>query len=157
MGDHSISCSINVTLSITDYANATILAEGLFMFRALIVDDDTSYQKIYEHVLKVAGFQISSAYNGDEAIQHLDSHEFPHLIILDIKMPYSSGLDVLRYLETYPYLNDMCILLNTAGVAYDDEYRQYATKFPAVHYVLKPDVLVALKDVLKEYVVLDSN
>ena len=67
-------------------------------------------------------------------------------------MPYSSGLDVLRYLETCPYLNDMCILLNTAGVAYDDEYRQYATKFPSVHYVLKPDVLPALKDVLKQYV-----
>jgi CheY-like chemotaxis protein len=122
------------------------------MFRALIVDDDKSFQKIYEHILKAAGFQISSAYNGNEAIQHLDFHEFPHLIILDIKMPYSSGLDVLRYLETCPYLNDMCILLNTAGVSYDNEYRQYAAKFPTVHYVLKPDVLRALKDVLKQYV-----
>jgi CheY-like chemotaxis protein len=121
------------------------------MFRALIVEDDKAHQKMYEHLLKAAGFQVSSAYNGEEAIQHLDTHEFPHLIILDIKMPLSSGLDVLQHLETYPHLNDVCVILNTAGVTYDDEYRQYVEKFPSAYYFLKPYLLPGLQDILKRY------
>jgi CheY-like chemotaxis protein len=121
------------------------------MFRALIVEDDKAQQKVYEYVLQTAGFQTATAYNGEEAIQHLDTHEFPHLIILDAKMPYSNGLAVLRYLETYPHLDDMHIVIATAGVMHEQEYVQYKEKFPSVDYVLKPQIFVKLHDILKRY------
>ena len=120
------------------------------MFRALVVEDDKAQQQIYSYILKAADFHVASAYNGREAIQYLDTHEdFPHLIVLDAKMPQSNGLDVLRYLETYPHVKDIHVVIATAGVAHEEEYVKYREKLPSVDYLLKPRLLPELQAILK--------
>jgi CheY-like chemotaxis protein len=121
------------------------------MMRALVVEDDKAQQQIYHYILNAAGFQIASAYNGQEAIQYLETHELPHLLILDMKMPQSNGLDVLRHLETYPQLDDVRIVIATAAVAHEQEYIQYQKKFPSVDYLMKPRLLPELQAILKKY------
>lgn len=63
--------------------------------RVLIIDDERDTCEILESKLTEAGCTVSCAHDGAEGLEKIVSEQ-PDLVILDILMPGTSGLDLLR-------------------------------------------------------------
>ena len=69
------------------------------MKRILIVDDDVHIVDLAEAVLEdEPGFMIGKAYDGNQALEVATAWP-PHLVLLDITLPYRDGLSVLRLMK----------------------------------------------------------
>ena len=68
---------------------------GEIMPKILVVDDERPIAEIIKYNLQKEGFEVQTAYDGDEAIKAVHSFQ-PELIILDIMLPKKSGFDVLK-------------------------------------------------------------
>ena len=66
--------------------------------RILVVDDNHSIVRIIEQVLQNQGYQVLTAFDGDEGLKKAQQ-EKPDLIILDIVMPGMDGYAVCRHLQ----------------------------------------------------------
>ncbi len=64
----------------------------------LLVEDDVSIREMVEKYLRMEGFNITSASNGEEAVQKCLSTSFD-LMILDIMMPKLDGLEALKIIR----------------------------------------------------------
>lgn len=103
------------------------------MDKILIVDDDPSMRYSLARMLEGEGLLLSAAKNGAEALK-LTAEEKPDLVIMDIKMPGQSGLEVLRQIrEKDP--KALVILMTAFGTT---ETAIEAMKFGAFDYLLKP-------------------
>ncbi len=76
--------------------------------KLLIIDDDPKVSWILSEGLSDK-FQVISARDGSEGIQ-VASKEKPELILLDIKMPGLSGLEVLQKIKTAKQTSDIIML-----------------------------------------------
>ena len=103
------------------------------MDKILIVDDDASMRYSLNRMLEGQGFVVSLAKNGVEALERFDQDK-PELVIMDIRMPGQSGLEVLKTLkERDP--KALVILMTAFGTT---ETAIEAMKFGAFDYILKP-------------------
>lgn len=74
--------------------------------RILVVEDDEGVREIYGELLRMEGFEVSEAGSGEQAL-HLLGERTHHFVFSDLRMPRSSGLDVLkgsRLLDPPPYV-----------------------------------------------------
>jgi DNA-binding response OmpR family regulator len=67
--------------------------------RILVVEDDRDLNRAYGIILKHAGHQVVSAFDGREALKKLADFE-PDLILLDLLMPVMGGLEFLQEWST---------------------------------------------------------
>ena len=65
----------------------------------LIVDDEETILEFFSILLRHEGFTVIAAANGKIALSKLKSHKVS-LVILDLKMPGTSGYDVLQVMQT---------------------------------------------------------
>ncbi len=79
----------------------------------MIAEDDAFIGDIYEVKLKDAGFDVVLANNGRDAIEKLESGIRPHIILLDIVMPYMDGFDVLEAINNKDEWKDIPVVLLT--------------------------------------------
>jgi CheY-like chemotaxis protein len=92
----SNDCSINFQLPLMPLA-----AVNARSIRILLVEDSKFLRLATERALTRAGYQMSSAVDGDEALRM--AHENPpDLILLDMLLPKMSGPDVLKALKQNP-------------------------------------------------------
>jgi two-component system chemotaxis response regulator CheY len=61
----------------------------------LVVEDDLDIRECYQSLLERAGYHVTTAQNGQEALNEL-SRERPSLILLDLMMPVMSGPEFLE-------------------------------------------------------------
>lgn len=61
----------------------------------LFVDDDKKVQKLYTSILERAGYLISVAGSGKEALERMRGEAY-RLVLLDLKMPGMDGVEVFR-------------------------------------------------------------
>ena len=73
------------------------------MQHILIIDDDVNINKMLDAVLTKAGYRVSHAYSGTEALLFL-SGEKPDLILLDLMLPGLSGEEVLPKIKGVPVI-----------------------------------------------------
>ena len=66
--------------------------------KILVVDDEEALRVVLSSELEGEGYQVSSAADGQEAINILTTKEFD-LILLDIKMPNVDGFEVLKFIK----------------------------------------------------------
>lgn len=66
--------------------------------RILVVDDEEALRVVLSAELEGEGYQVTSAADGQEAINILTTKEFD-LILLDIKMPNVDGFEVLKFVK----------------------------------------------------------
>jgi two-component system OmpR family response regulator len=69
--------------------------------RVLIVDDDVSVTELFARMLRLEGFEVWAAHSADEGLSLAQTHR-PHAVILDLRMPLTSGVQVLRSLRAIP-------------------------------------------------------
>ncbi len=63
--------------------------------RMLVVDDEPGMRQLLEATFKERGFLVTTASNGDKAIEHINTQAFD-VVITDLKMPGRDGLAVLK-------------------------------------------------------------
>jgi CheY-like chemotaxis protein len=68
------------------------------MTKILLVEDSKFLRLATERALTRAGYEVSSAADGDEALR-MAREKLPDLILLDMLLPKMSGLDVLKALK----------------------------------------------------------
>ena len=65
--------------------------------RILIADDDGPFRSLASIVVRGAGYAVTEARDGNEALQKIASEEYD-LVLLDVRMPGASGWEILRSL-----------------------------------------------------------
>ena len=63
--------------------------------RILLIEDDIAISEMVENYLRKEGFNISTAFNGEEGVSKFLNNSFD-LIILDIMMPKLDGMEVMK-------------------------------------------------------------
>jgi two-component system, OmpR family, alkaline phosphatase synthesis response regulator PhoP len=81
--------------------------------KILIADDEPDILEILEFNLKAEGYEVTTAANGNEAIEKAKQY-LPDLIILDIMMPGKTGLEACNILRTQPQFAKTLIVFLTA-------------------------------------------
>lgn len=66
--------------------------------RILVVEDEPDTVFLLKQILRIAGFNVLSAYNGNEALKKVAEHK-PDAVLLDIMMPEMDGWQTLAYLR----------------------------------------------------------
>lgn len=99
----------------------------------LIIDDEASLRQMMARVLQRAGYEVTTAANGQEGLALISQHAFD-LLYLDIRMPDVSGLELLQIIhEKFP---DLSVILFTAQP--DLHSAVEALRRGAIDYLLKP-------------------
>jgi DNA-binding NtrC family response regulator len=99
----------------------------------LIVDDEKNIRLTLSQALEGAGFDNETAVNGEEALAKLAEKEFA-LVLLDLKMPGMSGMEVLvRLRDVRP---DVKVIIITAHGSIESAVE--AMKLGAVDFIQKP-------------------
>lgn len=100
--------------------------------KILIVDDELSIVEVVTLYLRRAGYEVTSAGDGNTALRLLAA-ELPDLVILDLMLPGVDGLEITRRLRAE---GDTPIIMLTARRAETD--RIIGLEMGADDYVLKP-------------------
>src|ERR1041385_3159489 len=79
----------------------------------LVADDENDILEIVSYNLLKEGYNVYTARDGNEALEKAKVIE-PDLLILDILMPYKSGVEVCRILRSQVKFKDTLIILLTA-------------------------------------------
>lgn len=80
----------------------------------LVVDDEDYVADMIASMLELEGFTTTVAYNGREGLRLAQSTP-NDLIILDIMMPFMSGIEVIEHLRMDQRLSAIPIILISAG------------------------------------------
>jgi CheY-like chemotaxis protein len=105
------------------------------MPKVLIADDSLSVRKVAERLLIAAGYDVSLAANGEEALKQLTALQ-PDLVIADVIMPDKGGFEVCAHVRSHPTLSATPVLL-ISGVV-DDDITQRAVACRADGVIKKP-------------------
>ncbi len=101
--------------------------------RVLVVDDEESVRSLLQRVLEGAGYTVETAANGREALAKISELETV-TVLLDIKMPEISGMEVLqRIVNSQPETS--VIMVTAVG---DAPTAIEAMKLGAYDYIIKP-------------------
>ena len=99
----------------------------------LIVEDEALLNNAYSMILRKQGYNVSTAYNGEEALVAA-SKKAPRLILLDLRMPIMDGVEFLKKLPEDIKKNTKIIVFTNYDVQKEiDE----AFALGATHYLLK--------------------
>ena len=114
------------------------------MNKILLVDDEEGIQLLYREELEEDGYEVHSALTGEDALQKLKVVS-PDLVILDIKMPGMSGIEVLRQIKGKN--PKMPVILNTGY----HEYQQVIGAWASDDYIVKSADLDDLKAAVRRH------
>lgn len=68
------------------------------MLNVLVIDDEQSLLKLFNKILKNAGFRVETAINGYEGLEKFHAKHFD-IVIADILMPGMQGNDVVNHIR----------------------------------------------------------
>ncbi len=83
------------------------------MARILVIDDDPLFCKLVELHLGGAGHYVTVAGDAVEGLRAV-IQSLPDLVLLDIRMPFMSGLEVLRALKSDPSSREIPVVMITS-------------------------------------------
>lgn len=116
-------------------------------YRILVADDDVNVHQSLNAYFKREGYQMLSAYDGEEALSFVKKYR-PDIMLLDIMMPKMDGLIVCR--ETRKESNIPIVMLTAKGEEFD---KLLGLELGADDYITKPfsprEVLARVKAVLR--------
>ncbi len=100
--------------------------------RILVVDDDPQIRRAMKATLTARCYEVSDARTGDEALDKLRSEAYD-LILLDVNMPGSSGMEICRVIRS---TSDVAIIMLTVNNT--EKNKVEALDAGADDYVTKP-------------------
>lgn len=102
----------------------------------LVADDEPHIGRIIKMKLEQGPFRVTLAFDGKETLELLERDEPIDLVVLDLMMPYVSGLDVLAKIRSSARWRDVpCLILTAAG---QETQFQRAMELGASDFLTKP-------------------
>ncbi|MDN5362516.1 MAG: two-component system, response regulator, stage 0 sporulation protein [Moorella sp. (in: firmicutes)] len=99
----------------------------------MVIDDQPGVRRLIAEALKIAGFTVTAATDGQEALEKITLEE-PSLVILDMKMPGMNGLDFLQELRRRFVTLPVIVI-----TAYNElELTEQASRYGVSFYLQKP-------------------
>jgi two-component system response regulator len=128
------------------------------MITILLVEDEPDSVFFFEHTVKKLEIAnpVQVAKDGREALDYLtgagkfadrQSYPLPGLVILDLKLPRATGLEVLREIRQRPETRNMIVVMLTSSASDDDIASAYA--LGANGYLVKPLHLEELAKIMQ--------
>jgi DNA-binding response OmpR family regulator len=110
--------------------------DGAPMRRVLVADDEPHIGRIIQLKLEQGPYQVTLVADGREALDVLLSDEPIDVVLLDIMMPYVSGLEVLAEARAMEHRRDTPVIILTAKG--QDADRHQALELGATDFFTKP-------------------
>jgi DNA-binding response OmpR family regulator len=79
----------------------------------LVIEDEKEIQELLRYNLERAGFRVAVAGDGDSGLERLFAAR-PDVLVLDLMLPGTSGLDVLREVREEPATRELPVVVLTA-------------------------------------------
>jgi DNA-binding response OmpR family regulator len=115
--------------------------------KLLIVEDDATTRRLLQKVLEQAGFDVTATNDGPDAINWLQQHGLPHLVLLDLGLPSMHGFALGERIKK---MGDIPIIILTGDDS--EEAVVYGIQNYAEDYITKPfnvtEVVVRIQRVL---------
>ncbi len=105
------------------------------MKKILLIEDDSDLYSLLKYNLEKEGFAMAGAQTGKGALE-LCRRERPDLILLDIMLPDSDGLDICKGIRGHPDLAHIPVIFLTARASEAD--RIVGLELGANDYIVKP-------------------
>lgn len=99
----------------------------------MIIEDDLNIANLERRHLEKAGFDVTIASTGKEALARLSGEGLPNLLIIDLRLPDMSGIDVLKHLNMAGK-HIPSVIVTGAG---DEKVAVSAMKLGAMDYIVK--------------------
>lgn len=123
----------------------------------LQVEDSEDDVFMMRRVLKKAGVEnpVRVASDGQQAIEYLEAaldparrheHPLPGLVLLDLKLPYRDGFEVLEWIRSRPALSGLSVVMLTGSGELRDRMR--AVELGVRAYLVKPASIDDMRRVL---------
>ena len=114
--------------------------------KILLIEDEFTAIKIYEGVLKRAGFNVDTLMLGKDALERLNKikkgkKEKPDLVLLDLILPDVNGIEVLKRAKKEKETKDIPFFILTNYV--DMETKKVGEKIGVEKYIVKTDITPA--------------
>jgi DNA-binding response OmpR family regulator len=110
---------------------------------------------MYEKAFKKSGFDLTVAFDGDEAVRTLKAMDpKPDVAVLDVMMPKKSGFEVLRDMKADPELKKIPVILLTNLAGQQDAEK--GLELGAVLYLVKSqyspmEIVTKIKEIADSY------
>jgi len=114
----------------------------------LVADDDKHIRALYEETLKIEGYKVILAENGEQTLEIIKNIKID-LVILDVRMPGINGMETLT--EINKNKSHPPVLVNTAYSGYIEDSRSWIAEGYIVKSSNTRELLKKIKEVLKKY------
>ncbi len=118
----------------------------------LVVDDNPDKLSLLEAALCLAGYTVTTATDGDEALAAIESYQ-PDLVITDVMMPRMNGYELAQRIRANPLTKFIPVIMQTAAGRRAEDLRR-ASEVGALGYITDPtdlDLLLARTRTLLEF------
>jgi DNA-binding NtrC family response regulator len=115
--------------------------EGRMNIRILLVDDEEQFVEVLAQRLEARNCHVDSAFNGDQAIEFINSHELD-VVILDVQMPGRDGIETLQEIKRLKPIVEVIMLTGHGTV----ETAIQGMKLGAYDFLMKPTDTAELVD-----------
>jgi two-component system cell cycle response regulator DivK len=116
--------------------------------RILIAEDNEKNIKLFRDVLQLSGYETLEASTGEQAIELAIRHT-PDLVLMDIRLPGTDGLEALRRLREDERTADIPVVALTAQAMAGDRERFLEAGFNG--YISKPVNIVDFIGTVRHY------
>jgi CheY-like chemotaxis protein len=124
----------------------------------LLAEDDDNDVFFMQRALKKAevNFPLQVVTNGQEAVDYLGGigkfadriqYPLPSIMLLDLKMPFLDGFEVLSWISSQPSLKDIPVLVLTSSA--EERDRQRANELGAKGYFVKPPTAETIRETMR--------
>ena len=93
---------------------------------ALVVDDAPDIRMLADLVLTMAGFEVTPAASGSEALRILAEQDLPDIVLLDVQMPDLDGWETLERVRRDPRTAQLPVVLCTVKGLPEDTIRGWS-------------------------------
>ena len=114
----------------------------------LLVDDQFCTRETMSMILGGAGYRVSTAANGEEAMRRLRSSERPDVILLDLRMPVMDGWELREELKRDEQLASIPVVVISGLEVTAEEF----PALEAAHCLHKPVEMTELIEVVRRCV-----
>jgi two-component system, cell cycle response regulator len=121
-------------------------------FNIIVVDDNADKLGLLEAALTLAGYSVTTATDGVEALAAIESFQ-PDLVITDVMMPRMNGYELAQRIRANPATKFIPVIMQTAAGRRTEDLRR-ASEVGALGYITDPtdlDLLLARTRTLLEF------
>jgi diguanylate cyclase (GGDEF)-like protein len=118
----------------------------------LIVDDNPDKLRLLEAAFRLAGYNVTTATDGDDALAAIESYQ-PDLVITDVMMPRMNGYELAQRIRSNPLTKFIPVIMQTAASKRAEDLRR-ASEVGALGYITDPtdlDLMLARTRTLLEF------